>query len=708
MKINEILTNENGLELKLLNGVSIQFDIENGIAKGIGSVKNSKLAFRSGNECIFPEIATPDGMEIDHYKFKEFEISGDDIIIRTIPYFRVGHRMEWAEQAMNLRVNTRSWSKGPISSNGSYMNWVIKSVSSVIADLEYQGFSYYFDYNCTDYKIYQLEEKATWEINGDITGNTFMMRGSCEMPVFKFHENSSYYSGWTMKGIANPYIFQHLPLYTHLQGFTFQFNDNAILITKHTKPSHVRSLYQKDNDSTLLLHFNQYCFNLTDNVKTTEKEILIADNSFKSQTSLYNHFIELRDEVYKGYRKFYNVKKPINRPEAHIETWVTANIEKFPAIIKQLKEWGFNRSYIMPLWRSPETELNPMIEGGRHNYSTFGNMCCPLDLEISERTGGLEGLSEAFAIAKELDFETYMWFGSHFSSLSTLPVKIPDIFARDVTGLYHRNNYSHVLYAVNQNSEGYKNYLVETFRKLKVCGINGVFRDSHLNMAVDTFNYLHLDYKDEREGVTFDRRGDLGMEGLTENDQVLSMFDSEMEIMSRFENELEDLYYVEDLGIFGIPMCGTDYDQVDGNEFIYNDVSTGANLTKMAEHGKDIYTAYFRGLSVRLIYQLVIEPNSYPAIGSIDSWWDERKFSPLLHAYNKIEQYMDKMSLLDDDNGIVWTSASGDKVIFAYKDFGMPLNENYDLCDMLSMEETKNVNNVLFSKLGIYFLKNKT
>lgn len=46
----------------------------------------------------------------------EFIICDDRVLgigsVLTRPFFKVGHRMEWMEQAMHLRINTASWSRG--------------------------------------------------------------------------------------------------------------------------------------------------------------------------------------------------------------------------------------------------------------------------------------------------------------------------------------------------------------------------------------------------------------------------------------------------------------------------------------------------------------------------------------------------------------------------------------------------------------------
>ncbi len=699
-----VVKNSNSISVQLSQEIRLEFLRRGDQLVGLQKVIANGIPLRNQQECIFPEIGTPDGWEIDHYEYCGWIVEGDSVIIKTKPYFRVAHRMEWSEHALHLRINTASWSTGAKTVEGAYFNWLLRPCTHTIGRRTYYGFSYGFEYSCDGYRIYQIEDKATWELGGDIQSNTFVMRGSCEHPVFDFSKakKDTYYSGWNMMGIANPYIFQHHPLYTQLQGFTFQYDKDRILVTRHVYPSHVRSFYQRSANSPMLLHFNQFCFDLTDKVKTPAREILVCECGEESFESRMNHFLRLREEIQTQYRNYYGVSLDKARPDAHVETWSIANMEQFPKILKQLRQWHFPRSFIMALWRSNETEVVPRFKEDKENFGFMGNMCCPLDLEIASCYGGDEGMAKAFSCTKDLDMETYMWFGSHFSSVTDLGKKIPDLFSRDVSGQNQRNNYGHVLWAVNQNSKQYREYLLQRFLKLRECGITGVFRDSHCNMASDTINYLHSDYESEREGTTMDQRGNLDMNGLAAHDQVKSMHDTELSIQKSFQDH-GLLYYVESMGIFGTPMCGTDYNDVIGSEFIYQDVSTGMNSERVLEHGITPYEAYFRAMAARMFFQLHVEVNSFPAAECFDEWWDADLFTPLLKAYAEVEPYLGVMWLLPDDLGIMWEDEAGHRVVFAYKNGELSVPAGTCVKEVISQEETKSTGSLTVEKLKIYY-----
>ena len=60
---------------------------------------------------------------------------------------------------------------------------------------------------------------------------------------------------------------------------------------------------------------------------------------------------------------------------------------------------------------------------------------------------------------------------------------------------------------------------------------------------------------------------------------VSRMHDTEAMIQSRFQNELNMLYYTESEGAMGAPMCGPDYDQLRGLEFMYSNMESGLDIS---------------------------------------------------------------------------------------------------------------------------------
>jgi hypothetical protein len=203
-----------------------------------------------------------------------------------------------------------------------------------------------------------------------------------------------------------------------------------------------------------------------------------------------NHYLRIRDVLQDQHRRHYGLRYDKTRPAAHAEANGLGKIDRFNSVFLDLKKWDIHRCFIMPIWRSPDSDINPIFAKEKGRFGVFGNLCCPLELEIAECYGGWDGFHKLMQQAKASDIEAYIWHASHFSSITPLTEKIPDLFCRDVNGQFNRNNYGHVLWAVNQRSPRYQEYLMACYRKAKSYGLSGVFHDSHFNLATDTINFL--------------------------------------------------------------------------------------------------------------------------------------------------------------------------------------------------------------------------
>jgi hypothetical protein len=683
-------------------GIVVEFVLEENRVKGIGAVALNGKPLRNPSECIWPEIATPYGAEVVHFELENVRQENGAVIVSTRPFVRVIHRMEWTEHAMHPLINTTSWTKEPFSPEGSRLDWILREVNESYDNLPYAGFSYSFHYQGPGHPIYQIEDKATWELGGNIVGNGFIIRGA-NLPHTRFAPDTSLYSGWDFPGIANPHVFQHKPLYTQMQGFTFQYDNAHTLLTVHEKPSHVRSLYQRLPGQPFLLHFNQFCFDLTSEHTTPARKILVAPRKQSAETVLVNHYLRVRDVLQEQHRRHYGLRYDKTRPAAHAEANGLGIMDRFHSLLPDLKAWGFHRCFIMPIWRSPDSDINPLFEKQKDRFGVFGNLCCPLELEIADCYGGWDGFGKLMQHAKALDIEAYIWHASHFSSITPLTSKIPDLFCRDVNGQFNRNNYGHVLWAVNQRSPRYQEYLMACYRKAKALGLSGLFHDSHFNLATDTINFLHIDYY--KEGPPFPDIDKFTLPSdRQESDRIESMHDTSLDLQRRLQTEIGLFYQVESEGALGTPQTHPDYKFIRGNEFIFSNMESGLETNEVAPFGDDYLMAYFRGLSVRLIYTLQIDPNLYPDPKSISPWWNPQTMVPLIKAFNKVEEHMDEMWVLEEDRGILWKGQAAD-VLFAYKEFEFPIDGMKKVFDAVSGKKLEANAHLPAKKLTIYLIE---
>jgi hypothetical protein len=656
-------------------GIELTVDCAGGRVRGIRHAILRGKPLRSPEEAVWPEIATPDGREIDHYELLDARVEGGSVVIETRPWWRTGHRMAWEEHGGHRRISGTSWSNGAWREEAHRLTWRIRCERETIDGRDYVGFSYAYTFDCPGYAIHQLEDKATWELGGRAAGNTWIMRNAFAPSVVQL-STSGFDSGWTLPGIANPYIFQHLPLNTQLTGFTFQHDADHVLVTVPARPSHVRSWFHQDPGSDLLLHFNQHVFDLAERIETPAQRVLVATVD-SDETVRRNHYLTVRDAMQGRIRAHYGVRADPVRPGGLIEDWDLRSLDHHPAILEWMHAQGLRQIFIQPLWRSNETDLVAPL-GGRDperskRWGTLGNMCCILEPDIADCFGGWPAFERALEPARRLGLECFTWYSNCFSSMSPLVNGDPTLIARDPNGQQSRNNYGHVLFAINNASPAAEKLFMDVMRRLKAAGCTGVFRDSHFNMGSDTIDWRAGGDPPWDGGLSPDQIGRARSGGWLRPPQVRSMHDAELAQMRRAQHELGFTYFVESAGLLGIAKCGTDVRRVHGNEWLYDDMRTPCDGGSLKSAGIEPLDAYFRGMAHRLFRTPLVRPNFWPGANAHQDWYDASSMSRLNHAFLAVERGLGRRRLLPDDQGVAWTGADGAETVFAFRDFTHPL-----------------------------------
>jgi len=62
-----------------------EFECAGGACRGIGAVRAGGVALRGAEECIWPEIATPDGLAVDRFEYVSAAVEGRAVVICAGP-----------------------------------------------------------------------------------------------------------------------------------------------------------------------------------------------------------------------------------------------------------------------------------------------------------------------------------------------------------------------------------------------------------------------------------------------------------------------------------------------------------------------------------------------------------------------------------------------------------------------------------------------
>lgn len=77
---------------------------------------------------------------------------------------------------------------------------------------------------------------------------------------------------------------------------------------------------------------------------------------------------------------------------------------------------------------------------------------------------------------------------------------------------------------------------------------------------------------------------------------------------------------------------------------------------------------------------------------------------PLIKAFNKVEEHMDEMWVLEEDRGILWKGQAAD-VLFAYKEFEFPIDGMKKVFDAVSGKKLEANAHLPAKKLTIYLIE---
>jgi hypothetical protein len=465
------------------------------------------------------------------------------------------------------------------------------------------------------------------------------------------------------------------------------------MVTVHKQPSHVRSLFQRRRGEPRMLHFNQFCFDLTDSVDTPPREILYAKRPRgDGETNLKNHFLRLREDLVGKLCRHYGHLPQRNRPSAKIETWKIAKTENMPEIFRTAKKWGFKRAFFMPMWASPTTEMNTKIRGTKDHPKLskyagwrFGNMCCPLAMDIAPDYGGWRGFRKIMTSAKKSGLELYMWFGGHFSRHSK--VREARIWATDQCGQNQRNNYNGGLHVANIRDPRLFNYYFDNFKKCKDAGLAGLFRDGHFNLCVDTINYLPG--AGRTGGGSPDQVGQFLHKPSPEDAfplaDIQDFHDTEAELQRKVQRELGMVYYVESAGILGMPMTGTYYNHLCHNEWLFQDFATHSSPKETNAEGFTFRQAYFRAMACRLSFNILMDPNEWKGPEKSRPRYLTDSFIAMIKGFGCVEDDLDVMQVLPNEQGIRWTTKDGKtETVFAYGAFDLDVPDGAAATDVIA------------------------
>ena len=171
------------ISIRFANGVEVQVLKRGKTFLGLGRVRVQGVDLRAEERPILPAIASPDGWQVLDFELAKITERRKAVELVLKPRLVLQPKMEWACHAMHQRVPLEDYSEAAWTEPGSELRLTIRADEGKLGDLDAVGFSYAYSWRSRDRRVFQILDRATWEIGGKASGNTTIMRGAFQPPI---------------------------------------------------------------------------------------------------------------------------------------------------------------------------------------------------------------------------------------------------------------------------------------------------------------------------------------------------------------------------------------------------------------------------------------------------------------------------------------------------------------------------------------------
>ncbi len=677
--------------IRLDNGVEMELISSGDEFLGIGAIRIGQTLLRSGRRPMFVQIRNPSAIELVRWRFVRSDATPAGTTLEFAARVREGGLMEWMAHSVRNRYNTADWTARPRPAEGVSLCMELRTVKRSVGRHKWMGFSYQYHYRSRGgaIPIYKILDRGTWEIGGRAVGNEIWMRSCFSPPIVRFNAAEDFYSSeWYLPGIANPNIFQFLPLQTELQGFTFAAANVGTLVTWPTDVAHVRTLIEKPRNCDEIIHLHEHCGDLGESLSTVPMEVLWCPGQ-RDRVARANQYEKIKEMVSDTLHAKLGMRRECVTTYGMIEEWGNPDFVRY-------REKG------LPKLLDVGCKTIGLANNFQNNMNTYGvsNMCCTVNLKIAE-TVGQDKVRDFCRDAQKAGPRVEMWANTSISTLTWmfdnrngaeqrvkfLPKegsimealgKAEAPFVRNPSNAIEADHYTPVFAAMNLRDPAVRKYWLESWRRAHdEVGLGGIFLDSSFNLSSDKFHFVQWT-SPAGQGATADQTHLLGhcRPAQEPPSAILSQYRAHLDLMVEMQ-KIGYQYCNEDLGVFGIHRHGPGIEKRLTSLSMWTDCLANFDVPAILKAGADPDDVFFRALAYRMMWMIYWDMNSdqlsfnYAGVrGDYDlptAW-----HLSLIKAYNQVGNLMRNRTILPYEAGVIYQS-DGVRVLWAFEDVELSL-----------------------------------
>jgi hypothetical protein len=693
--------------VELPNGVSLAMRFDEEVFLGFGAVTCGGIPLRSPRRPMFAAIRNPWGVRLLNFRLAAREALADGGVRLRFDMDRLADGpMEWMIHECRPVQNVDDWSLPPRRAEGTELALEIRPVSREIGGLPCQGFSYRYEYRSRDLPVYQILDRATWEVGGAAVGNELWFRNANVPPIHRIADVGEHLSSeWYLGSCLNPNIFQFLPLQTHLQGFTMTVAEAGALLTWCPRVSHVRTLLEKPRRTDEIVHLHEHCGDLSHEFATAPMEVLFVRRAL-DRVGRANLHGAMADLVADTLHAEAGLRREYALPYGQIEEWTDADLDLY------------RREGLPALAAAGMVEIE-LANHFQNNMNTWGlsNFCSTVDHQVSPQAGE-ERLRAFCRDAAGRGIRVLMWGNTAISSLAVLmsrrhgaPKGIAFLphegsvmdhlaaaehpFVRTPGGAIDADHYTPEFCVMNLRDPVVRRHWLDAWRRLaEEVGIQGIFLDSSFNLSSDKFDWRFNAGSAHAGTVTVDQTGLLGGQRPAELPpaSIQSQYHAHLSLVREMQ-AMGYRYCAEDSGVFGLHRNGPAIERRLDNLFLWSDFIAGFDPEAIRRAGADPEDIFFRGLACRLVWQVFWDVPSRSLCfryggatgpGDAPSDWHQALF----RAYRTVQPHMRHRTILANEDGIRYDH-EGHTVLWAFRDMAFDLPAAAEATNVLTGERCR-------------------
>ncbi|HEY3415758.1 MAG TPA: hypothetical protein VGM23_02635 [Armatimonadota bacterium] len=657
--------------------VSIELLLENGLLRGLGTIRVNGVPLRSAAAPMRPDIQTPDGIRYESFRLDEVRVEGEETVLVTTALGTAGLFGEYRDEYDNILA----WPHLP-REIADRVEWRLKPETLTLDGVDYAGFSYALRFHSAERPIHKVTWAATWELGGAATGNTLLYQGQVNPPVYTCTKESSFTTAcWRKLGeIGKPedYSFQFCSRYSPHQCCDFQYGPQGSLFAYWPDIVDVHSVVQKNPGEDVVFVLDKCLLPLNTTNDFPRKCVLFAPAPPEGPREhlMHDRWLAAWQHAQRCILDPYQVVTPYVLPEAGtpyhtsldaqgklcmsvkdtpcpperiLYTWA----EEFPALAKL----GIRRIFPEVIAESDISEngYTYKLMTGIHGDLITSSVCQIWRYQPAEFWGGWPAWEHFYQAGHAVGIEVGHWIGMHLSPHAPILQQHPEFVCRDVNTRPHGGGYMiNLSYGINFHTAA--DWLLEQFAEWKRHGLDYLFFDSFGNMGM-----MGVDFSAKMQG----------------NAAAIVRFIGELNKLGIRAVSVEGISPLG-VGHFGMSdnmtenrsapegICGqNDWSWWVEHEDMLVDCTPCA-MPHADRTPEELREQCFRALANRalLIFLGFEDAEQWPR--NLQRW------SYFYQTFNTLRPLMVKRQLLPDRRGVRWTSPAGE-ALFAYRAFPHPL-----------------------------------